>query len=77
MSDRTFLPRGVPGEQAKFVVIDTRTAYAIMHAITAAKAHTTQDEGWKLADWAAADAHFRNAWLDAPHIEVATLKLKD
>jgi len=81
MSEPSFLPAGLDGDQAKFVTIDARTAYAVMAALVEAQSHRAywlgRDESWKCADYAAADAFFRTAWVDAPCIEVATLRLKD
>ena len=81
MTETSFLPPGVDGEQAKFVTIDSRTAYAVMAALREVQSVGSYFLGAKdaitSADYAAADAYFRTAWVDAPCVEAATLRLKD
>lgn len=78
MTEQSFLPAGLDGDQAKFVTLDARTAYAIMAALEEVQSHRAyvlgRDESWRSADYAAADATFRIAWTDAPYTAAMTLK---
>ena len=76
---KSFTPDNIDGDAAKFVAMDIRTAYAIMTALdelTSPNALTSDEDAWKVAEWFAAYATFRTAWVDAPFTTSATLKLR-